>query len=570
MRFNFAAATSAALLVSGVYADDAAKKEETSSVAEASTVAPELPTFTPTKLKAPFLEQFTDDWEKRWKPSHAKKDTTGQDEEWAYVGEWSVEEPTVYKGMEGDKGLVVKNAAAHHAISAKFPKAINPKGKTLVVQYEVKLQNGLECGGAYLKLLRENKALHQEEFSNTTPYVIMFGPDKCGHTNKVHFIFNHKNPKTGKYEEKHLTSPPTAKIVKTTELYTLIVHPNNTYVIQQNGEEAKTGSLLEDFTPSVNPDKEIDDPKDKKPEDWVDEARIPDPDATKPEDWDEDAPYEIVDEEATMPEDWLVDEPTTVPDPEAQKPEDWDDEEDGDWIAPTVPNPKCADASGCGPWTKPMKKNPDYKGKWTAPYIDNPAYKGVWAPRKIKNPDYFEDKTPANFEPMGAIGFEIWTMQNNILFDNIYIGNSVEDARKLAEETFFKKHAIEEALEKADKPVEEEKPASPSDLKFKDDPVTYIKEKLDLFITIAKSDPIEAVKFVPEVAGGLAAVAVTILAILASVISAGGSPAPAAKKVAKDVKATAKDVKDKVAEAAASGAEAVKGEATKRSTRSQQ
>lgn len=45
--------------------------------------------------------------------------------------------------MEGDKGLVVKNAAAHHAISAKFPKKIENKGKTLVVQYEVKLQS--EC-----------------------------------------------------------------------------------------------------------------------------------------------------------------------------------------------------------------------------------------------------------------------------------------------------------------------------------------------------------------------------------------------------------------------------------------
>jgi calnexin len=50
-----------------------------------------------------------------------------------------------------------------------------------------------------------------------------------------------------------------------------------------------------------------------------------------------------------------------------------------------------------------MTKNPAYKGKWTAPYIDNPEYKGVWAPRKIANPNYFEDKTPANFEPMGAV-----------------------------------------------------------------------------------------------------------------------------------------------------------------------
>ena len=92
-----------------------------------------------------------------------------------------------------------------------------------------------------------------------------------------------------------------------------------------------------------------------------------------------------------------------IPDPEAEKPEDWDDEEDGDWIPPTVPNPKCEEVSGCGKWERPTKKNPAYKGKWTPEYIDNPAYKGVWAPKKIANPDYFEDKTPANFEPMGAV-----------------------------------------------------------------------------------------------------------------------------------------------------------------------
>jgi calnexin len=47
----------------------------------------------------------------------------------------------VLPGMVGDKGLVVKNVAAHHAISAKFPKKIDNKGKTLVVQYEVKPQS---------------------------------------------------------------------------------------------------------------------------------------------------------------------------------------------------------------------------------------------------------------------------------------------------------------------------------------------------------------------------------------------------------------------------------------------
>ena len=305
--------------------------------------------------------------------------------------------------MDGDKGLVLKDKAAHHAISAKFDTPITNTDDTLVVQYEVKPQSGLECGGAYMKLLQDSAALHAEEFSNASPYIIMFGPDKCGATNKVHFIFRHKNPKTGEYEEKHLKSPPAARVTKTTTLYTLIVKPDQTYEIRIDGEAVKGGSLLEDFTPAVNPEKEIDDPEDKKPEDWVEEAKISDPDAKKPADWDEDAPYEVVDEEAEKPADWLEDEPASIPDPEAEKPEDWDDEEDGDWIPPTIPNPKGDEVSGLGPWEKPMKPNPEYKGKWSAPKIDNPLYKGLWSPKKIANPAYFNDKKPANFEGMGAV-----------------------------------------------------------------------------------------------------------------------------------------------------------------------
>lgn len=560
---KFTAALSAAILAFSVRAEDTVVEESS------TTSSIELPTFTPTTLKSSaFIEQFTDGWEKRWKPSHAKKETSGTDEEWAYVGEWAVEEPYVFKGMEGEKGLVVKNAAAHHAISAKLPNKVDNTDNTLVVQYEVKLQKGLECGGAYMKLLRENEALHQEEFSNTTPYVIMFGPDKCGHTNKVHFIFNHKNPITGEYEEKHLEAAPQATISKTTELYTLIVQPNNTFTIQKNHQTVREASLLDQFKPAVNPPEEIDDPDDTKPEDWVDEARIPDPEATKPEDWDEDAPFEIVDEEATKPEDWLEDEPLTVPDPEAEKPEDWDDEEDGDWIPPTVPNPKCADAAGCGPWSKPTIKNPEYKGKWTAPYIDNPAYKGVWAPQKIKNPDYYEDKTPANFEPIGAIGFEIWTMQNDILFDNIYIGHSIEEANQLAAETWDLKQPIEKSLEEAEKPKKDNKPKSPSDLKFLDDPVTYIKEKLDLFLTIASNDPVQAIKFVPEVPTAIGGLIVTLVALIGIFTAGGSAPAPV-KKAAADAKGKATEAKDKAAEAVSTGAENIKAEVNKRTTRNQ-
>ncbi|KAF1351160.1 putative calcium-binding protein precursor cnx1 [Delphinella strobiligena] len=539
-----------------------------SAVESATSSAVSKPTFTPTTLKAPFLEQFTDDWESRWQPSHAKKE--GTEEEWAYVGTWSVEEPSVLRGIEGDKGLVLKDKAAHHAISAKFPKAIDNKDNTLVVQYEAKFQAGLECGGAYMKLLQDNKALHAEEFSNASPYIIMFGPDKCGSTNKVHFIFRHKNPKNGEYEEKHLKSPPMARISKQSSLYTLIVNPDQTFEIKIDGESLKKGSLLEDFTPSVNPEKEIDDPEDKKPADWVEEAKIADPEATKPEDWDEEAPFEIVDETATKPEDWLEDEPTRVPDPEAEKPGDWDDEEDGDWIAPQVPNPKCEEVSGCGPWEPPMTRNPAYKGKWTAPLVDNPLYKGIWRPAKIANPAYFEDKTPANFEPIGAIGFELWTMQNDILFDNIYIGHSVADAEALQKESFDVKVKVEKAEEEASKPKKDETkqpPKSPMDLVFMDDPVLYVREKLDLFLTIAQRDPVQAVKFVPEIAGGLAVLAVTVIALIIGLIGGGAAAAPSKEQV----KAKAEQVKEKaseVAESVTSSAQAVQAEAKQRTTRS--
>ena len=46
----------------------------------------------------------------------------------------------------------MKNPAAHHAISAKFPKKIDNKKNTLVVQYEVKLQS--ECQSAMVVLRR--------------------------------------------------------------------------------------------------------------------------------------------------------------------------------------------------------------------------------------------------------------------------------------------------------------------------------------------------------------------------------------------------------------------------------
>ena len=390
----------------------------------------------------------------------------------------------------------------------------------------------------------------------------MFGPDKCGGNNKVHFIFRHQNPKSKVFEEKHLKDHPPSQVEKgKTNLYTLIVRKDQSFEILINNNTVKKGSLLEDFEPSVNPPKEIDDKDDKKPDDWVDEAKIADPEAKKPEDWDDDAPVEILDEDATIPTDWLVDEPKTIPDPESVKPEDWDEEEDGDWTAPSVPNPACENVSGCGEWVRPTKKNPNYKGVWKAPLIDNPAYKGVWAPKKIANPDYFEDKTPSNFNKIGAIGFELWSMQDAFLFDNIYVGHSVDDAKKLAEETWVVKHDIE----KKQAPVAE--PEAQGDRPVSDNAYVAVAQKTlyaaqDLFektkvealefIDLAKNDPVLAVKVMPHIAGlfvSLALVPVLLLSLLF-----GGSKKPV-KKVKSDADAPKGDVEPQAVK---------KSEATKR------
>merc|ERR550537_113191 len=79
---------------------------------------------------------------------------------------------------------------------------------------------------------------------------------------------------------------------------------------------------LEDGWSFLEP-KEIRDPDEKKPDDWVDEAEIDDPEDKKPEGHD--------------------DIPAKIADPKATKPDDWDDESDGEWEAPQIDNPLITD-----------------------------------------------------------------------------------------------------------------------------------------------------------------------------------------------------------------------------------
>ena len=60
---------------------------------------------------------------------------------------------------------------------------------------------------------------------------------------------------------------------------------------------------------------------------------------------------------------------------------------------------------------------------------------GKWAPRKIENPAYFDDETPYySLSPITAVGFELWTMSENIYFDNVIIASELAIANNYARE----------------------------------------------------------------------------------------------------------------------------------------
>ncbi|KAK4836622.1 hypothetical protein QYF36_025501 [Acer negundo] len=453
-----------------------------------------------------------------------------------FDGRWIVSEKDDYKGVwkhsksEGhdDYGLVVSQKARKYAIVKELDQILDIKDtEKIVLQYDVRFQNGIQCGGAYLKFLH-----HQEtgwkprDFDGKTPYSIMFGPDRCGFTNKVHFIFKHKNPKTGDYVQHQLLKPPTLPDDKLSHVYTAILDNDNRLRILIDGKQRRKANFFsaDDFDPPLLPPKSIFDPDDEKPEDWDERPKILDPDAVKPDDWDENAPEEIKDEETVKPEGWLDGETKEIDDPDALKPEDWDDEEDGEWEAPKVVNPKCTQAPGCGEWKRPMKKNPAYRGKWHAPLIDNPNYKGLWKPKLIPNPDYFELHKP-NFEPIDAIGIEIWTMQDGILFDNILIASNEEVAHSYRDDTWKPKFKVEKQKQK------EEAATASSDFLFR-----VQKGVFDLFYKIAnytlfdKYKPkileiIEKGEEQPTITFGIIiAILFIILTLIFRIVSSGNEP----------------------------------------------
>ncbi|EFA79051.1 calreticulin [Heterostelium album PN500] len=365
--------------------------------------------------KVHFEETFGDDYTSRWVSSKWRQDDGTAGKFVHTAGKW-------YGDAKDDKGIQTSPDARFYAISSKFP-AFSNEGKDLVLQFTVKHEQKLDCGGAYIKLLPDT--LDQENFGGDSEYFIMFGPDICGASKRTHLIFNYNG-------KNHLVKRDIK--VETDQLshqYTLILKPDNTYAVLIDNVEVQSGSLLEDY--DFLPPKQIKDPNQSKPADWVDVKTIDDPEDVKPADWDTT--------------------PATIVDPEAAKPEDWNDEDDGEWEAPTI-------------------ANPEYKGAWKAKKIPNPAYKGEWEHPMIDNPEFKEDANIYAYKNIGSVGFELWQVKSGTIFDNIIVCDSAEEAKKFSEEHFEKNQAAEKKMFEdieAKKAEEEKKKA---EAEKKPEPVT--------------------------------------------------------------------------------------------------
>lgn len=390
-----------------------------------------------------------------WIPSHAHKSDGSE-----YSGTWSLEQATKYPGFAGDHGLVMKSEAALYAISKKLPTVFTNEDKPLVLQFEVKYQDQITCAGSYIKLLAAPSGPNQ--FSDVSPFEIMFGPDICGSDNKVAFVV--KKHVVNSTVESTLRTPPMARANFITNLYTLVVYPNNDMEIRINGEVAKAGNMINTphfMVPPLSIPEYIPDPDASRPDDWDDRRYIFDRNVEKPADWDAKHGLKwIPNPEVPKPSGWNDDETQQefIRDPQAQKPAEWDDEEDGAWNAPLIRNPQCL--YGCGRWEAPKIVNADYKGEWVPPAIENPAYQGEWKPPMKKNPNY-SSKVQAHILPVDAIGIEVWSMQSGIMFNNVYLGNSVSEAELIGNATYAPKVKLEYADYEINKPTPKHRPRAP-------------------------------------------------------------------------------------------------------------
>ena len=366
-----------------------------------------------------------------------------------YGAQWRLSQGRL-QGSAWDKGIAVRTGNAAAMIGHLLETPINvSETDTLVVQYEIKLDNSLTCGGAFIKLMSGfmNVEALKHYAPDTEGVELVFGPDYCApEINGVQFAINKVDKITHESKLRYLQEMPLSKLTDTSQshLYTLIIDESaQSFQILIDGKTVMVREHIEDkkkvnFEPPITPPLMIPDVSVAKPHDWDDRIRIPDPEAVKLSDRDERDPLMIPHPDGTEPPEWNSSISEYILDPNAQKPSWWKELEHGEWIPPMIKNPLCTAERGCGQQIAGLIKNSKYKGPGELNEIINPNYMGEWHPPEIENPLYYEEQHPLRIENViSGVILEFWSGSPNMLITNIYVGKNVTEAEIIGNKTWL-------------------------------------------------------------------------------------------------------------------------------------
>jgi calreticulin len=317
------------------------------------------------------------------------KEATGLQSQWQLpeeqflaIGELETSSGTFYADAEESRGMRTTQDSQFYTAFAPFKEPLDTCNKDLVLQFSVKNEHELKCGGTYFKLSSGDTNL--KAYSGDTAFKVLFGPDVCGPTRRVFLMLERDGRVLTMNRQIEYPND------RFTHFYTLVVnHPSMKYRVMIDGKVVGGGEIVDDFSKWSDEPRLIPDPESKKPEDWDDRVMVDDPEDSKPEDYD-------------------LDVPPMIADPDAQEPEDWDETEENPWRAPEIPNPE---------WVE-----------WTPRQIPNPKYKGLWRPKLVANPAFKPETVATCYKDLTHIVLDVWQVQAGSIFDNILVTDSVEEA----------------------------------------------------------------------------------------------------------------------------------------------
>uniref|UniRef100_A0A5S6Q8E2 Calreticulin n=1 Tax=Trichuris muris TaxID=70415 RepID=A0A5S6Q8E2_TRIMR len=282
-----------------------------------------------------------------------------------------------YAHPEIDKGLQPMDSFRYYQIARKLDVPFNTLGKSLVLQYSVKNQRQINCAGAYIKLLPTTTNL--SEFSSKTPYYIMFGPDICGiELRVVRAIIRHEG------KEYALKKSVTCEEDAYTHFYSFIIHPNQTYEIRIDNKVRMAGNIIDDF--GLHIPYMIRNYKVRKPSDWDDRIFL---------------------KNKSMP---LNDNKNSNEDAITNQERMYDD---GNYNGDSE-----------------FSERPPHG------YVRNQNYRGRWKPPYVIRRSGEEKALQLAYRNIGAVGFDLWVITTEIVFDNILISDDTNHALKFDEESF--------------------------------------------------------------------------------------------------------------------------------------